>query len=154
MSDSRPAQPLEQPDGQGGWQADGQGGPHPDAGADLQPLSHDAAGPSIFSLEGKPAPGLYFVAWILCLVGAGLLFVGLMAGNRATTPPLAIAGLVSLGGGLSTAAGYQLVARSRRPASAYRGPSPLILFGIVVAATSAVVGPLALLGIVNLATTT
>jgi membrane protease YdiL (CAAX protease family) len=154
VTDSPPTHPFEQPDGQVRWQPDGQGGRQQDGEGEWQRPGGEPPRPSIFSLEGKPAPGLYFVAWILSLVGAGLIFVGLMAGNPATSPPLVLSGLVALGAGLSTAAGYQILARSRRPPSAYRGPSPLILFGIVVAVTSVVVGPLALLRIVNLATTT
>jgi membrane protease YdiL (CAAX protease family) len=152
VTDSPPTHPFDQPDGQVGWQPDGQGARQPDAQGEWP--RREPPRPSIFSLEGKPAPGLYFVAWILCLAGAALIFVGLMAANPATSPPLVLGGLLALGAGLSTAGGYQIVARSRRPPSAYRGPSPLILFGIVVAVTSVVVGPLALLRIVNLATTT
>ena len=142
MTDSPPTHPFEQPDGQGGWQPDGEG--------DWQPPREQRAPPSIFSLEGKPAPGLYFVAWILCLVAAALFLAGVLARN----PVLLLGGLIVLGAGLSTAAGYQIVARSSRPGTAYRGPSPLILFGIVLALAESIGALLAVFGILDPTTTT
>jgi membrane protease YdiL (CAAX protease family) len=62
-------------------------------------------------------------------MGLAALFIAGLA-----EPParglLLLGGLVLLILGLAAAAGYQLVARRARPQHAYRGPSPLILFGI------------------------
>jgi membrane protease YdiL (CAAX protease family) len=43
---------------------------------------------------------------------------------------LLLAGLVLLAVGLAAAAGHQILARRARPEQAYRGPSPLIVFGL------------------------
>jgi membrane protease YdiL (CAAX protease family) len=86
-------------------------------------------GGRLFSLEERPAPGLYLAAWLLSGLGLGVLLVAGMA-----EPPVRLLlGLTALGlltAGLSAAAGYQLVARSSRPVGAYRGPAPLLLFGL------------------------
>ncbi len=53
-----------------------------------------------------------------------------------TSPPvggvLLMAALLLLLAGLSAAAGYQIVVRGLRPAPYFRGPSPLILFGVQI----------------------
>lgn len=94
-------------------------------------------GGGTFSLEGRPAAGLYLVAWILSGFGLALMVVAGMAG-----PPvvgvLLVVGLVVLNLGLASAAGYQLVARASRPPTAYRGPAPLILFALQLALASLV----------------
>lgn len=81
-----------------------------------------------FSLEGRPAPGLYLAAWLLSGAGVALLIVGVQAG-----PPLGglllMAALLALALGFSLAAGYQVLARRQRAPDAYRGPSPLLVFG-------------------------
>lgn len=91
-----------------------------------------APGGGSFTLDGRPAGGLYLAAWLLSLLGLGLLLIGTQ-----TRPPLigflVVAALLLLTAGLATAAGYQLIARATRPAQAYRGPSPLILFGLQLA---------------------
>ena len=83
----------------------------------------------VFSVQGRPAPGLYAAAWVLSVFGLLLFFVGYLS-----TPPLAgvllMAGLLMLTIGLSSAAGYQVVVRSTRPASMFHGPSPLLVFAI------------------------
>jgi membrane protease YdiL (CAAX protease family) len=43
---------------------------------------------------------------------------------------LLLAGLMLLAAGLAAAAGHQILARRARPEQAYRGPSPLIVFGL------------------------
>ena len=89
------------------------------------PVPPRAAG--TFSLEGRPAPALYVLAWLLSAVGLGLLFVAIQSPEPAGGL-LLIAGLVVLGLGLVSAAGTQVVTRASRPPAAYRGPSPLIVF--------------------------
>jgi len=80
-------------------------------------------------LQGRPAQGLYVLGWVLSGVGFVLLFVAAQAG-----PPLGgvllMGSLLLLLAGLSSAAGYQIVARSTRPAPLFRGASPLLLFGV------------------------
>lgn len=94
-------------------------------------------GSGVFSLEGRPAPGLYLVAWLLSGAGVAVAFIGSL-----TAPPvsgvLAMAALILLGVGLSAGAGYQVIARSSRPPAAYRGPSPVIVFGVLYVAAVAV----------------
>lgn len=99
---------------------------------------------STFSLEGRPAPALYLFGWLLSGIGLGLLFVALLS------PPdigrfLFLVSLVPTALGLSSAAGYQVVARSRRAPSEYRGPSPLILFGLQLVLSNVLAGSLVLL---------
>ena len=68
-------------------------------------------------------------------MGIGLFFVGVQAG-----PPiggvLLIGALLLLVLGLAAAAGYQLAARRGRPEGKFRGPSPLLLFALQVAAVN------------------
>jgi CAAX protease family protein len=86
-------------------------------------------GRGTFSLEGRPAPGLYLLGWLLSGVGFGLLIVALQAtGSIASW--LLLGSVLLLIPGLALAAGYQIVARARRAEVAYRGPSPLILFAL------------------------
>lgn len=99
-------------------------------------------GGRVFSLEGRPAAGLYLVAWLLCFGGVAVLFLTLSA------PPLLVVGTAMLGLGLATAAGYQVVARqSLRPPSAYRGPSPAVLFGVALVVAAVASLGLSLLGL-------
>ncbi|HUP83944.1 MAG TPA: type II CAAX endopeptidase family protein [Candidatus Limnocylindria bacterium] len=56
-------------------------------------------------------------------------------------------GLLALILGLATAAGQQLVARRSRPAEAYHGPAPLILFFLQLALVSSISIVLFLLGV-------
>jgi membrane protease YdiL (CAAX protease family) len=79
-----------------------------------------------FSLDGRPAAGLYLLAWLLGGLGLALLLLSLGGGTV-----LGVVALPLLCLSLASAAGYQVVARRGRPAVAYRGPSPLILFGLV-----------------------
>jgi membrane protease YdiL (CAAX protease family) len=83
----------------------------------------------VFSLEGRAAPGLYLVAWLLGGLGLALAFIGLSADSGARVPFLLI-GLSALAAGLASGAGYQVLARSEGPAAAYRGPSPILAFAL------------------------
>jgi membrane protease YdiL (CAAX protease family) len=86
-------------------------------------------GGGVFSLEGRAAPGLYLLAWLLCGAGIALAFIGINAGPGVRVPFL-LAGLMCLALGLASAAGYQVLARSGRAAGAYRGPSPVLAFAL------------------------
>lgn len=115
-------------------------------GPDQQAPGGGPPGSSVFSLEGRPAPGLYLVAWLLSGLGLAVLFVGTNA-----SPPigglLVLAGLLMLTVGLAAGAGYQLLARRSRPAGAYRGPSPVIVFGLFLALVNIVAVVVLLLGV-------
>ncbi|HYI22393.1 MAG TPA: CPBP family intramembrane glutamic endopeptidase [Candidatus Limnocylindrales bacterium] len=88
-------------------------------------------------LNERPAGGLYLISWLLTGLGIGLFFFGSQAG-----PPLRgvmlIGGLILLIAGLASAAGYQTLARRSRPATRFRGPSPVILFVLQVVAVNAI----------------
>jgi len=86
-------------------------------------------GSGTFSLEGRSAPGLYLVAWVLTVAGLALV---LLVGPLATAEGARLV-LISLGAilttlGLAAACGYQVLARRTRPRERYRGPAPLLVF--------------------------
>lgn len=87
------------------------------------------AGRATFSIEGRPAPGLYVLGWLLSGIGLGLFVVALQV-SSSVAAFLLLGAVLLLTPGLAFAAGYQIVARSSRPESVYRGPSPLILFAL------------------------
>jgi membrane protease YdiL (CAAX protease family) len=143
-------QPDQTPDGPPGGQPDQTPdltpGGQPDLAPDLTPGG--PPGGRTFSLEERPAPGLYLVAWLLSGLGLAVAFVGTL-----TQPPVAgvlvIVGVLLFATGLAAGAGYQVVARRSRPAAAYRGPSPLILFVLYLLVVNAALLPFVALGIVN-----
>lgn len=99
--------------------------------ASLPPPAEGPPGGGIFSLEGRRAPGLYLVAWILSAAGLGLmLLIGPMASDEAPRFLLVVAGAVILTLGLSAAAGSQILDRRDRHPDRYRGPAPLLIFAI------------------------
>jgi membrane protease YdiL (CAAX protease family) len=108
-------------------------------------------GSGTFSLEGRPAPGLYLIAWLLAGAGIAVAFIATL-----TVPPVSgvlfMAGLLLVGLGLAAGAGYQVMARSRRDAGAYRGPSPVIVFGVLFVFANSIGLALFSLGIADLAT--
>jgi membrane protease YdiL (CAAX protease family) len=124
---------------------------------DRELLADAAAGPGtppgagVFSLDDRPAPGLYFAGWLLSGFGLAALAVALLSGSAGGLV-LAVGGLVLLALGLSLAAGYQVLARAGRPSSAYRGPAPLLLFGVTYAVTNLLAFLLSLVSPVRLET--
>jgi hypothetical protein len=138
--------------GDGPTPATGPAEPSPDEALPREFAGGDAA-PRVrpFSLEGRAAPGLYLVGWLACLVGGGLLFVSFNATATAAAPWLFLVALAFLAVGLVGAAGSQAIERSRRPDLAYRGPSPVLVFLLVVVLTLGalivVLGPLSGLGL-------
>ena len=99
-----------------------------------------------FSLEGRPAPALYLFAWLLSAVGFGLIFIALQTPPPAGTLVL-LCSLLALGLGFSAAAGYQIVVRRSRPASAFHGASPALFLGIQIVLSVVFSTPIALLGL-------
>ncbi|MFN8517866.1 MAG: type II CAAX endopeptidase family protein [Chloroflexota bacterium] len=102
-----------------------------------------------FSLEGRPVPSLYLLAWLLTVGGLGALLFVAQAGPSAGGSFVALVATVSMGLGLAAAAGYQLVARADRHPDRYRGPSPLILFGLVLVVSTLLSAGLAVLGLLD-----
>ncbi len=107
-----------------------------------QPSDHDPApgpdapalegppGGGIFTLEGRRAPGLYLVAWILTVAGLAVTFVlGPMASDSRASTLLIGAGALAVTLGLAAGAGSQVLERAARDPERYRGPSPLLVFG-------------------------
>ncbi len=99
------------------------------AGVALPVNDEGPPGGGIFTLEGRRAPGLYLVAWILSVAGLVLtLVIGPMASAEGSRLLLVTIGAVVLTLGLATACGYQVLERRDRPAGRYHGPSPILVF--------------------------
>ena len=96
-----------------------------------------------FSLEGRPAPALYLLAWLLSVGGIAVLFVTSQAAPSLGRSLFVIGAIVAIALGLASAAGYQVVARADRDPARYRGPAPLLVFGVVLAISTLVSGLLA-----------
>lgn len=94
-------------------------------------------------------PSLYLLAWLLTVGGIGALVFVVQAGPTSSGSLVAFGAVIALGLGLSAAAGYQLVARADRHPDRYRGPSPLLLFGVVLVVSTLLSAALALLGLVD-----
>lgn len=103
---------------------------------------------STFSLEGRHAPGLYLAGWLASILGGPLLLVAILSGIPGMGGlVLTLAGSLLVGLGLLAAAGAQAIERSRRVDLAYRGPSPLLVFGASIPLSILAAIPLILLGI-------
>ncbi|MGC8634391.1 MAG: CPBP family intramembrane glutamic endopeptidase [Candidatus Limnocylindrales bacterium] len=100
------------------------------------------------------SPALYSGAWVLAAVGIALfLSAGVAAARSPSAGAVSPLALVAFYGAffaltlsLAMGAWYQVAARAQRPAERYRGPSPLILFGVVLFGATAVAALLAALG--------
>ena len=76
--------------------------------------------------------------------------MGLLIGAGSPPPAgavLFLAGFVAMTIGMGAAVGYQVIARSTRDESRYRGPSPLLIFGLQILLTNLAIGALTLLGL-------
>lgn len=130
----------------------------PDDGIDLppgerEPIPEQAApapgppGGRTFTLEGRPVPALYLLGWLLPIGGIAGLLISTQAAPSLARSILILASLGAIALGLLCAAGYQVVARAAWPPERYRGPSPLLVFALVIVLTgivSSVVGGLGL----------
>jgi membrane protease YdiL (CAAX protease family) len=85
-------------------------------------------GASLFSIEGRAAPGLYVVGWLASLVGLVVSVIGYLGGQSGAGPVLFAVGLAVLAIGLVAAAGAQAIERKTRGRDAYTGPSPVLVF--------------------------
>jgi membrane protease YdiL (CAAX protease family) len=112
---------------------------------------HSAKGPATFSLEGRAAPALYLLGWVGSVSGFAAIEISFLAAGSAGARWVFLGGLFALAVGLFAYAGSQAVERSRRTDLAYRGPSPVLTFLAVTAATVllviVVLGPLSALGL-------
>ena len=91
-------------------------------------------GLTTFTIEGRAAPGLFVVGWLLSITGLGLALIGAIAPSAFF---LFFLGPLLLTIGLVAGAGNQAIERRAR-GSVYAGPSPYLVFGIIVAAVYAV----------------
>jgi membrane protease YdiL (CAAX protease family) len=99
----------------------------------------DLPGGGIFTLQGRRAPGLYLVAWILTIGGLVVTFVlGPMASDPGWRPMLILLGALAVTLGLAAGAGSQVLERADRDPERYHGPSPLLVFGVYFFALSSV----------------
>src|SRR5512142_2524067 len=86
--------------------------PAPDGlGTPGAPIPTGPPGAATFSLEGRAAPGLYFVGWLGTILGLALLLVALLSGGQIAGVVLALIGVVLLSVGLVSAAGAQALQR-------------------------------------------
>jgi membrane protease YdiL (CAAX protease family) len=98
------------------------------------PAQPPRPGASIFTIEGRAAPGLFVVGWLASLLGLGIVLVGAFAGSSLF---LFFLGPTFLTVGLVAGAGNQSIERRVR-GEAYAGPSPYLVFAAMVAAVYAV----------------
>lgn len=104
--------------------------------ADGRPLDADGQPRlGLFDLSGRAVPAVYLAAWIACLLGGGMIAISVLGSGNPSARWLFVIGLVPLALGLLAAAGSQATERARRPSLAFRGPSPVLAFGAVVALT-------------------
>jgi membrane protease YdiL (CAAX protease family) len=89
-------------------------------------------GTSIFTIEGRSAPGLFVIGWLATLVGLGTTGVAFMAGPGINAAILLVVGLVILSLGLVAGAGAQGIERRARGGRSYVGPSPFLVFAAAI----------------------
>ena len=87
-------------------------------------------GASIFTIEGRAAPGLFVVGWLASLLGFGVVLIGAIAPSGLF---LYFLGPTLLTIGLVAGAGSQTIERRVR-GDAYAGPSPYLVFAAIIAA--------------------
>jgi membrane protease YdiL (CAAX protease family) len=100
-----------------------------------RPDRPERPGASIFTIEGRSAPGLFVVGWLATLVGLGAILVAFMAAGG-PAPILLIAGLIVLSIGLVAGAGAQAIERRERGRRNYAGPSPFLVFAAALPISS------------------
>jgi membrane protease YdiL (CAAX protease family) len=96
-------------------------------------------GASIFTIEGRAAPGLFVVGWLATLIGIACILVAVLAGGGTASIVLLVGGLFLLSIGLIAAAGSQGIERRTRARLPYRGPSPLLVFAAAIPVSALIV---------------
>jgi membrane protease YdiL (CAAX protease family) len=108
-------------------------------------------GSSIFTIEGRSAPGLFVVGWLATLIGVACIVVAILAGGGIASVVLLVVGLTLLSVGLIAGAGSQGIERRVRAVLPYRGPSALLVFAAAIPVSlllGVIIGiPLDLLGV-------
>ncbi|HKG55737.1 MAG TPA: type II CAAX endopeptidase family protein [Candidatus Limnocylindrales bacterium] len=93
-------------------------------------------GASIFTIEGRAAPGLFVLGWLASIVGLVIVLVAFQAGPGGSAGILLTIGLAVLGIGLVAGAGAQALERRARGRDAYTGPSPVLLLAASIPVAS------------------
>lgn len=91
-------------------------------------------GLTTFSIEGRRAPALFVVGWLATFIGAGLAALTLIGISGAVGTILWLGGLAIATLGLVLLGGSQAIER-RAAGAAYAGPSPVLVFLVVLAAS-------------------
>ncbi len=115
------------------------------------PTQTSRPGASIFTVEGRSAPGLFVVGWLATLVGVACIVIAVLSGGGTASVVLLVVGMTLLSIGLIAGAGSQGIERRVRARLPYRGPSPLLVFAAAIP-VSVLIGvvfavPLDLLGV-------
>ena len=103
----------------------------PDETPPGEPVPSPRPGASIFTIEGRAAPGLFVVGWLASILGLAFVVTGALSASRLFFLLLG-PGLLSIG--LIAGSGNQALERRAR-GEAYAGPSPWLAFATVVAVT-------------------
>jgi membrane protease YdiL (CAAX protease family) len=91
-----------------------------------------AFGLTAFTIEGRRAPALFVVGWLATFVGAGLAALTLFGIGGVAGTILWLAGVGVAAIGLTLLGGSQTVER-RAAGAAYAGPSPVLVFFVILA---------------------
>lgn len=91
-------------------------------------------GLTTFSIEGRRAPGLFVVGWLATFIGAGFAALAAFGTTGAVATILWLVGLAGVAFGLILLGGSQTIER-RVAGAAYAGPSPVVIFLVVLAAS-------------------
>lgn len=92
-----------------------------------------------FNLAGRQAPALFVGGWLGIVAGMGLALVGLLSGTGLAAGALLLVGFGLLSAGLILLGGSQAIER-RAAGEPYPGPSPVLLFLVIVVVTLFVAG--------------
>ncbi|MEO8273921.1 MAG: type II CAAX endopeptidase family protein [Chloroflexota bacterium] len=93
-----------------------------------------AFGLTTFTIEGRRAPALFVVGWLATLIGGGLAALTLIGIGGIAGTIIWLVGLALGAVGMVLLGGSQTVER-RAAGAAYAGPSPVLVFLVVLAAS-------------------
>jgi membrane protease YdiL (CAAX protease family) len=99
---------------------------------DTETVQPRVFGLTTFSIEGRRAPALFVVGWLATFIGAGLAALTLLGITGTVGTVLWLGGLAIATLGLVLLGGSQAIER-RAAGAAYAGPSPLLVFLVVLA---------------------